>query len=467
MRFRLKLTLCMLALLSLLLGVGGSFLISSFFRDSLQREKDAAFASYRMVWGAMQIVSDMDPYLAAEEMVPAVEQLYTQNSSAWAALRLATQTKVLYESDGARTYLGAQLEQPEPGACLLQILPGQDSRRWLLLSGAVTTYSDTLYLYTVHDITDLYTMRHSQQQVYLRVFLVLSVLCAAGVYPLAKVLTGPLTALSRATRAIASGDYSSRVKLSGEDEVSQLAADFDRMAEELESTISALREAAERRERFVGSFAHEMKTPMTSLIGYAQLLRGGTLTESEQAEAADYIYSEGRRLERLSRRLLELLELRQGGLTMAEVSPAELAEEMADRLRPLYAQRGAALRLRCEEGRCLLEPELTRALLLNLLDNAVKSMDQGGEIDLTVELLPDGCRLTVADRGRGIPEGALKHLTEEFYRVDKARSRSQGGFGLGLTLCREIAEAHRGTLRFANREGGGAVITAELRGGRP
>ena len=151
---------------------------------------------------------------------------------------------------------------------------------------------------------------------------------------------------------------------------------------------------------------------------------------------------------------------------MAEVSPAELAEEMADRLRPLYAQRGAALRLRCEEGRCLLEPELTRALLLNLLDNAVKSMDQGGEIDLTVELLPDGCRLTVADRGRGIPEGALKHLTEEFYRVDKARSRSQGGFGLGLTLCREIAEAHRGTLHFANREGGGAVITAELRGGR-
>ena len=283
MRFRLKLTLCMLALLSLLFGVGGSFLISSFFRDSLQREKDAAFASYRMVWGAMQIVSDMDPYLAAEEMVPAVEQLYTQNSSAWAALRLATQNKVLYESDGARTYLGTQLEQPEPGACLLQILPGQDSRRWLLLSGAVTTYSDTLYLYTVHDITDLYTMRHSQQQVYLRVFLVLSVLCAAGVYPLAKVLTGPLTALSRATRAIASGDYSSRVKLSGEDEVSQLAADFDRMAEELESTISALREAAERRERFVGSFAHEMKTPMTSLIGYAQLLRGGTLTESEQA----------------------------------------------------------------------------------------------------------------------------------------------------------------------------------------
>ena len=437
----------MLALLSLLFGVGGSLLISSFFRDSLQREKDAAFASYRMVWGAMQIVSDMDPYLAAEEMVPAVEQLYTQNSSAWAALRLATQTRVLYESDGARAYLGAQLEQPEPGACLLQILPGQDSRRWLLLSGAVTTYSDTLYLYTVHDITDLYTMRHSQQQVYLRVFLVLSGLCAAVVYPLAKVLTGPLTALSQATRAIASGDYSSRVNLSGEDEV-------------------ALREAAERRERFVGSFAHEMKTPMTSLIGYAQLLRGGTLTESEQAEAADYIYSEGRRLERLSRRLLELLELRQGSLTMAEVSPAELAEEMADRLRPLYAQRGAALRLRCEEGRCLLEPELTRALLLNLLDNAVKSMDQGGEIDLTVELLPDGCRLTVADRGRGIPEGALKHLTEEFYRVDKARSRSQGGFGLGLTLCREIAEAHRGTLHFANREGGGAMITAELRGGR-
>ena len=467
MRFRVKLTLCMLALLSLLFGVGGSLLISGFFRDSLQREKDAAFASYRMVWGAMQVVSGMDPYMAPEEMVPAVEQLYTQNSSAWAALRLTTEEEVLYESEGARAYLGAGLARPEPGACLLRILPGQDGRRCLVLSGAVTTSSHTLYLHTVHDVTALYTVRHRQQQVYLRVFLVLLALCAAAAYPLAKVLTRPLTALSQASRAIASGDYASRVNLPGEDEVAAVAADFDRMAEAMEATVSALREAAERRERFVGSFAHEMKTPMTSLIGYAQLLRGGTLTESEPAAAADYIYSEGRRLENLSRRLLELLDLRQGGVTLTQVRPADLAGEMADRLRPIYAQRGVTLRLRCEEGRCLLEPELTRALLLNLLDNAVKSMDRGGRIRLTVDMLPDGCRIAVADQGRGIPAEALKHLTEEFYRVDKARSRAQGGFGLGLTLCREIAEVHNGSLRFENRPGGGAVVTAELRGGRP
>ena len=464
MKFRLKLTLCMLSLLSILFGIGGSLLISGSFRDSLNREKEAAFASYRMVWGALQIVNSMDPYMTPEEMVPAVEQLCQQNSSAWSALRLSTGQEILYESNAAQ--FPRQLQQPEPGACLLQILPGQGGERSLVLSGAVTTYHDTLYLHTVHDISALYAMRRSQQSVYLRVFLVLSLLCAVTAYPLAGVLTAPLQSLSRASRAIASGEYASRVPLRSEDEVGAVAEDFNLMAEQMECTVLELQESVARQERFVGSFAHEMKTPMTSLIGYAQLLRSGALTEAEQAEAADYIYSEGRRLESLSRRLLELLVLRQGDLALTEVSPAELVRDLVERLSPLYQAAGITLRSRCQEGKCLLEPELVRSLLLNLADNAKKSMEQGGEIRFTLTMLPDGCRVTVEDQGRGIPEEALKHLTEAFYRVDKARSREQGGFGLGLALCREIVEAHHGTLQFENRSGGGARITAELRGGR-
>ncbi len=121
----------------------------------------------------------------------------------------------------------------------------------------------------------------------------------------------------------------------------------------------------------------------------------------------------------------------------------------------------------CQKGTCYLEPDLVWSLLLNLADNAQKAMPQGGHIHLRLQMLPDGCRIYVFDNGQGIPETALAHLTEAFYRADKARSREQGGFGLGLALCQEIVALHNGQLKFTNRPEGGACVIAELRGGRP
>ncbi len=469
MKFRVKMTLWMLALLSLLFGAGGSLLISGFFSDSLEREKDAAFASYRMAWSALQIVNGLDPYLDAGAIARTMEQLCQQNSAAWSALRLTTETDVLYESGASSSLLLGDGLMPEPDECLLRLAAPETGEHWLVLSGAVETNGETLYLHIARSVSALYDMRWSQQRTYLRVFGVMAVLCAVASYTMSRLLTAPLTGLSRASRAIASGRFSSRAPVRGEDEIAAVSQDFNRMAERMEQNISELHQAMERQERFVGSFAHEMKTPMTSLIGYADLLRSGKLTPAEQAEAADYLYSEGRRLSNLSRKLLELLVVKEQDLPLTEVSPAELVEELTDRLRPLLAARRIAVFCQCQPGTCLLEPDLTWSLLLNLADNAQKAISKGGEISFRQEMLPDGCRVQVLDTGRGIPEKSLAHLTEAFYRVDKARSRAQGGFGLGLALCQEIAALHGGSIRFGNRIDAphGACVTVELRGGRP
>ena len=299
-------------------------------------------------------------------------------------------------------------------------------------------------------------------------------LCGGLSYTVSRILTAPLEGLSRATRAIASGNYASRVRVRSQDEIGMLSEDFNAMAERLEANaeqmdayIAELRQSVERQERFVGSFAHEMKTPMTSLIGYAELIRSGALTAEEQTEAAGYLYSEGKRLESLSRKLLELLVVQKEDLPLTEVSPAELITELARRLEPPYYRVGITITCDCEEGTCLLEPDLVWSLLLNLADNAKKAMEGGGELRFQLRMLEDGCRVRVLDTGRGIPPQALEHLTEAFYRVDKARSRKQGGFGLGLALCQEVAALHNGSLRFGNRLQGGTCVTVELRGGRP
>ena len=217
------------------------------------------------------------------------------------------------------------------------------------------------------------------------------------------------------------------------DEVGQLAADFNRMAGQLEQNVKRIQESMALQERFMADFSHEMKTPMTSIIGYADLLRSQVLTPDEQMDAANYIFSEGKRLEALGLKLLDMLSLDRSKLQLVPASPADLVAGLLEHLKRVYAQSGIALQYRTAEGMCFLEPDLFKTLLVNLMDNARK---------------------------------ALAHLTEAFYRVDKSRSRAQGGAGLGLSLCNEIVQLHGGTMQFKSRVGNGTVVTVELKGGR-
>lgn len=467
MKFRVKMTLCMLGLLSLLFGLGGSLLISVSFQNSLAREKDVAFSAYQMVLSTLQIVNSLEEQGDYQDLAYTLKQLDEQDASAWAALRLASGQETICAFGPAAAYLGGAEELPEPGTCAFRYASGNRDRRYLILSGAVAAGGGPLYLDTAHDITFLYEARRVQQQTYQRVFVGMALLCAGLAYTVSRLLTAPLEGLSRASRAIASGQYASRVRIRSGDEIGAVSADFNAMAARMEETVSALQSAVERQERFMGSFAHELKTPMTSIIGYADLLRGGTLDREEQSVAADYIVSEGKRLERLSRKLLDLLVLKKGELALAPVAPAGLVGALAERLEPAYRAQGIHLSCRCEAGTCLLEADLVRSLVLNLLDNARKALDKGGHITVRTEMLADGCRIQVRDDGRGIPPEALDRLTEAFYRVDRSRSREQGGVGLGLTLCQEIAALHRGTIRFESPAGGGTCVTVELKGGRP
>lgn len=473
MKFHLKMTCLMLAVLSLLFGAGGSMLISISFQESLEREEAAALADYRMAWGTLQIVNGLDSYLDREALGKTMEQLYKQNISLWSGLRLSAAGETVYEA-GSFPPPPKAPGTPEPGACLFSVCEDESGERCLVLSGAAQTNEDILLLTASRNISGLYAARDSQQSAYIKVFLIMCLLCCVLSYTASRLLTAPLKDLSRISRTIAAGHYSGRVRVRSEDEIGMLAGDFNAMARQLEADarqreehLEQMRQSVERQERFVGSFAHEMKTPMTSLIGYADLIRSGTLTQEEQEEAVGYLYSEGKRLESLSRKLLELLVVRQQGLPLVPASPGSLIERLLRQLEPVYRGKGIEVVSNCEKGLCLMEPDLAWSLFLNLADNAQKSMDSGGRLEFRLRMLEDGCRVRVLDTGRGIPPEALRHLTEAFYRADKARSRRQGGFGLGLALCQEIVALHHGSMRFENRPQGGACVTVELRGGRP
>jgi sensor histidine kinase len=467
MKFRLKITLSMLCLLAVLFSVGGSALISISFQNAMNQEMAAARDRHQMLLSVLTAAGNSGVQQDAHTVSHVLRRFSASGAPAWSAVRLSSDTDALYQDGDASSELNQFTEQIDTQHSLISYFTDAEGTPYLQFSCAFTSDGDILYLDTAYDLSNVYESRDRQQSTYQTILLGMLAVCALASYSISWMLTRPLNRLSRASRQIASGNLSYRSRLRTRDEIGALSADFDSMAKQIEKNVSDLNAAMERQEQFMSSFAHELKTPMTSIIGYADLLRAGNLTKAEQVEAAGYIFSEGKRLESLSLKLLDIFVSGRRELDPSPVSPLHAAQELADRLRPVYKWAGVDIRCGGEDGICLLNVDLLRSLLVNLAENARKAMPKGGIIEIYVTLLPDGCKICVTDNGSGIPEEALAHLTEAFYRVDKARSRAQGGAGLGLTLCAKIVELHGGTLRFASKLGVGTRVTAELRGGRP
>lgn len=209
----------------------------------------------------------------------------------------------------------------------------------------------------------------------------------------------------------------------------------------------------DRQSRFVADLTHELKTPLTSMIGYADLLRSAPLDESRRRAAADAIYHESTRLESLSQQLLALQGLQTDGVTLGSVPVAavfaDVARSLPDAALDCDAPAGATVRA---------DRVLLADLLRNLVLNALHAEPKDGTVHLTCAEAGGQWRLTVRDNGCGIPAGALPHLTEPFYRVDKARARANGGSGVGLALCAEIAAAFGTKLEFESTPGEGTTV---------
>lgn len=238
------------------------------------------------------------------------------------------------------------------------------------------------------------------------------------------------------------------------------------MADHLQNSIEQLQDAMERQNQFIGNFTHELKTPMTSIIGYADLLRSQTLSKEDEADAAKYIFSEGKRLERLSLKLLDIFVSEHESFTLTKACAADIITSLVAHLKPVLAKEQITLTCDCEPGFCMLDTDFFGSLLVNLIENARKALTSGGMIKVGLTMTDNGCIVTVTDNGSGIPQSALAHITEAFYRVDKSRSRAEGGAGLGLTLCSEIARMHHGSISFESTQGCGTTVTVVLKGGR-
>lgn len=455
----------MITLMALFFGAGGSALISITFHTSLQQEKKTAQESYRMILNTLQIVNSMDEWTDEKDISKILEQLSAQDAFG-AALQLHSETGIIYSKGTVALHLKDLSGKIDTSHLACTIFSAPDSRYYLQLSGAFFVGKEIYYLEAAYDISSIYEARTQQQELFQQIFIILIAACACFSYILAFFLTRPLARLSKASREIACGNYDYRSRIKSSDEVGAVSRDFDLMADHLQNSIEQLQHAMERQNLFIGNFTHELKTPMTSIIGYADLLRSQTLSKEDEVDAANYIFSEGRRLERLSLKLLDIFVSEHESFTLTKACAADIITSLVNHLKPVLAKEQITLECDCEDGYCMLDTDFFGSLLVNLIENARKALANGGSIAVRLAMTADGCTVTVTDNGNGIPETALAHITEAFYRVDKSRSRAQGGAGLGLTLCAEIAKMHHGTISFESKEQCGTTVTVNLKGGR-
>lgn len=470
MKLRIKIMLCTTMLLALSFAIGVNVLITVSFRSSLRSESDNTKGACRMVTSILRQSMLGQGYARDLIVGNTMVQLDAQANALWSGVRLERlpPTRKLLYTSGTVPEPGLIQERVEvlleDGSSIQRIVE-QDGRKYLQITNVMELGDRDMLLQISRDVTQVYSVRDNQIRLFRFMLLGVLVLGAGVSYLVSLLITKPIEKLSAVTRQIADGDLTSRAESHTGDEIEALARDFNHMADKLEENIETISENMRRQEEFMGSFAHELKTPMTSIIGYADLLRGQSLTKTEQQEAANYIFQESKRLESLSLKLLDLLVMNRQELTLQEASPAALIRGIVKALKPVLQKQNVVIQCKCQDGNCMLEPDLVKSLVINLVDNARKAMEKGGNIYILSTMTDTGCAIRVVDNGRGMPQEAISKITEAFYRVDKSRSRAQGGAGLGLALCRQIVELHGGKMEFESILGKGTSVKVTLNGG--
>jgi two-component system phosphate regulon sensor histidine kinase PhoR len=219
------------------------------------------------------------------------------------------------------------------------------------------------------------------------------------------------------------------------------------------------------RRDFVANVSHELRTPLTAIRGFAETLRGSELSAEQRRQYLDVILRHADRLTALIEDLLELSRIEGGTreLVLEPTDVAALARGLIQDLKPRLDARRLRGELRAEPvPRALADRRALEQVLLNLLDNAIKYSEPGGQIELVVSDSPTGVRIDVTDTGIGIPEADRARIFERFYRVEKARSRDLGGTGLGLAIVKHLVQAQDGEVSVTSREGQGSTFTVRL-----
>ena len=429
---RKRIALCMVALVLTLLGPGMALVVSRSFALTMERERARALGEEAAIARALTLET--------------AEGNVGRSSASTLQTRYGSNELTIYLLQNGETITGEALPTAQKLPELLNtetratLLDGVSER--LLIAHAL---DGEITLLTALDVSPVYALRRELLRGAAALGLIGLALAGALASWISGVLTRPLSQLADAAAKLADGDYAAPLPAAKNDEMNALIRAFSRMSAAIDERETALRTQAEERQALIDALAHEMRTPLTAILGGARLLQQSRLSGSQQSELLDTMAREASRLSTMDERLLLLTRLDHEAPEFAPFDSQAMAREALS----VYD----GVRLEGDDAVFVGERELTILLLRNLVVNAQRA---GGKEAVRVTLHPDG--FDVTDYGCGMTKEQIARAFEPFYKADKARTRSAGGAGLGLPLCRKIARLHHGELHMESEIGRGTRV---------
>ena len=429
---RKRIALCMVALVLTLLGPGMALVVSRSFALTMERERARALGEEAAIARALTLET--------------AEGNVGRSTASTLQTRYGSNELTIYLLQNGETITGEELPTVQKLPELLNtetratLLDGVSER--LLIAHAL---DGEITLLTALDVSPVYALRRELLRGAAALGLIGLALAGALAIWISGVLTRPLSQLADAAAKLADGDYAAPLPAAKNDEMNALIRAFSRMSAAIDERETALRTQAEERQALIDALAHEMRTPLTAILGGARLLQQSRLSGSQQSELLDTMAREASRLSTMDERLLLLTRLDHEAPAFAPFDSQAMAREALS----VYD----GVRLEGDDAVFVGERELTILLLRNLVVNAQRA---GGKEAVRVTLHPDG--FDVTDYGCGMTKEQIARAFEPFYKADKARTRSAGGAGLGLPLCRKIARLHHGELHMKSEIGRGTRV---------
>ena len=429
---RKRIALCMVALVLTLLGPGMALVVSRSFALTMERERARALGEEAAIARALTLET--------------AEGNVGRSTASTLQTRYGSSELTIYLLQNGETITGEALPTAQKLPELLNtetratLLDGVSER--LLIAHAL---DGEITLLTALDVSPVYALRRELLRGAAALGLIGLALAGTLAIWISGVLTKPLSQLADAAAKLADGDYAAPLPAAKNDEMNALIRAFSRMSAAIDERETALRTQAEERQALIDALAHEMRTPLTAILGGARLLQQSRLSGSQQSELLDTMAREASRLSTMDERLLLITRLDHEAPAFAPFDSRAMAREALSVF--------DGVRMEGDGAVFVGERELTILLLRNLVVNAQRA---GGKEAVRVTLHPDG--FDVTDYGCGMTKEQIARAFEPFYKADKARTRSAGGAGLGLPLCRKIARLHHGELHMESEIGRGTRV---------
>ena len=367
-----------------------------------------------------------------------------------------TSGQSIYDSTGASS---SYCLFPE----IITAMEGNDVFTWQYRDGIMQSQAAIPIMYYGTNAGCVYMMEYDAQQgqllqtlqyTVLQITLVLELIVILFSVTFSKTFSNRLQRIMHSMHIIREGDYTHKVNMGGNDELTALGEEFNDLTERLQTS-------EQKRRRFVSDASHELKTPLASI----KLLTDSILQNDMDPETVrEFVGDIGDEAERLNRMTAKLLSLTKMDSDLAEemeiIYMTPTIQRAVRRLSVIADQAGIDIHLHLEEDSpiLILEDDLYQ-IVYNLIENGIKYNSWGGSLSVRIRRDSENAILEFSDTGVGIPEDAIDHVFERFYRVDKARSRASGGSGLGLAIVRAIVERNRGEIQVSSQVGKGSVVT--------